>query len=502
MKDLISQNGRKAVLYAGILGCSALVNNQIILVKSIKDGITSFEQSLKTSIGSGCLLAIGELLIGIILLAFLGKLIKISKKKRQMQKYMVPATQPAEDGEQPPSTGPGPLLIIAPIFNIILALTATACLFASTHFFGNIYGLSSSIVTNNIYNPNTHSDTIAVIAKVAIGLSGILLFITFFKWQTALRHGPTFRRLNVDGHAWLTERLAWKNLVIGRKVKFLPFIGKAGIHLPDWATNTDSNERINVDVDARDFPNGENRDVTFISYNLDREPAKEIAPETAALKRFERHLLIADGDSKTLVRRAMLIENDKRTQTKSTKEYGEDYAEQGQCLFCMKFNIKRGMSADTVEDEDAGGQDDLDSGIAANSFERWDKLGLRRIFDWGPGYKLIYRSRALDIDMDFFGTIPLGKGRALRRKYYVKDSNNRIVAKLAEKHILKKTWPIMDNDWQIDIYNPELAADDSFGYVLSLITQYFRNSYRYEQNACQRSITPTDSSIIEPATDE
>ncbi|MCF7958741.1 MAG: hypothetical protein K9M57_09870 [Phycisphaerae bacterium] len=499
MKDLINHNGRKAVLYAGLLGFSALINNQIILMDSIKNALTSFEQGLKTRIGSGFLVSLGEFILGIILLSILGKLIKIAKKKKQMQKYLIP--KPTET-EEPAPTGPSLLLIIAPIVSVILALAGTACLFASTYFFSNIYGLCTAIITKNIYDPNTQAPGIAVLIKVTIGLLGIFLFIVLYKWRIARRHGPTFRRLNVDGQAWLTERISWKNLVIGRKIKFIPFIGKAGIHLPDWATNTDSNERISVEVDARDFPSGDDKDITFISYNLDREPGRLTDPESASLKRFERNLLVADGKSKTLVRRAMLIENDKRTRAKSIKAYGENFAKEGRCLFCLKFNIKRGMSDDTDEDQDAIDHDDLDSGIAANSFERWDKLGLRRILDWGPGYKLIYRSRAFDIDMDFFGTIPLGKGRALRRKFYVKDANNRIVAKMTERHILKKIWPIMDNDWQIDIFNPDLANDESFGYILSLITQYFRNTTRYENNACQRNIEQKETSTLEPPADD
>lgn len=154
---------------------------------------------------------------------------------------------------------------------------------------------------------------------------------------------------------------------------------------------------------------------------------------------------------------------------------------------------------DDVEDHDEEHEDDDEhhlEGMAANTFEQWKKVGLRKLIDWGPGYKLFYKSKAYDIDMDFFGSLPLGRGIALRRKYYIKNSDGKIVAKMKEVGIWKKLPPLFDNNWQIDVYDKELARDGSFGYILTLITQYLRNDRLYAKNACQKALRKQKERVL------
>ena len=36
-----------------------------------------------------------------------------------------------------------------------------------------------------------------------------------------------------------------------------------------------------------------------------------------------------------------------------------------------------------------------------------------------------------------------------------------------------------------DIYDKKLAEDSTFGYILALATQYFRNGHLYRKNVCE-----------------
>ncbi|MBW2993547.1 hypothetical protein KY317_03165, partial [Candidatus Woesearchaeota archaeon] len=224
---------------------------------------------------------------------------------------------------------------------------------------------------------------------------------------------------------------------------------------------------------------------------------------------FVRTLEILEGDSKTVVPRAYLMEDEKKTRINSMQALGTAYARKKKCLFSMRFSIKRGDSAsehiddvmmdeEDLEDlEEAADEEmqeeqeeerSLDLGMASNSFERWKKQGFRKILDWGDGYKLIYKSHAFDVDMDFFGSVILWPGYAARRKYYVRDADGTVIAKMKEVNIVKKVWPIKDNDWQIDVYDPNLAQDKSFCHILALATQYFRKNRLYDRNACEKVI--------------
>ncbi len=497
MKDLAGRSLKSSVHYGMLIGFSALVNNQFSRMQSLQDIFVRLEESatghlVRYFASPGFALGLFQLLGGVCLLMLLSKMIKRRGKRRQALKLMEKAQKDQNIAKKHPSEILSTFYYIA-IF--VIPLIASGLLFASCGIFGSIYSWFAGIATNRLLSIGVVSSvsSVAVAIKIVVGLFGIYFAILVYGFVSLTKHGPILRRIEVDGYAWITEKFSWTNWVIGRKVKFIPWIGKAGVHLPSWATNTDPNESINVQVNARDFTDGSNKATTYISYFTDREPVYgDLGPH----KRFERNILIADGESRTLVRQAFLEESEPRTRLKTTKAFGDDIESvEGKCLFCCRFNIKRGdSSGDEDSSSDSGGGD---SSLAANSFEQWDKMGFRRLFDWGDGYKVIYRSHAFDIDMDYFASAPLFKGAVVRRLYHVRDADNRIVARLQERNILKKMWPLKDNDWRIDIFDPELAGDTSFGYVLSLITQYLRKRHLYCLNASQKMFEgPSADSVV------
>ncbi|MBI9016170.1 MAG: hypothetical protein JEZ07_02800 [Phycisphaerae bacterium] len=482
MKDLTKRAVSNTFLY-GLLTMSAALTVKNILVddrfEELTDKVHSsfcsvmgFMPESQVSLAASAV----EFSLAAILLGACGLLLKVSVRQSQARKLA--DNQPDKDkdkvgGFQMPF---GFLVSIA----VVGAVVSMVLLFASHNVFEKIYHWLGTVFCK--WCTKIPDNDFGRVIYEVIGVLGMGFALMLYMLRVKLKHGPILHRIEVDGYAWLTEKLAWKNWVISRKVKFMPGIGKAGVHLPGWATNTDPDERINASVVAKDFPDGKNEQKTYISYFVDKEPIADLGGE----KDFIRNLLVADGKSKTLVRRARLEENEKRTEAKSRQAFGDDYAESGKCLFCSRFSIKRGGLEDG--DEDYGDEDDAGSGMTANSFEQWDKMGLRKMIDWGEGYKMIYRSHAFDIDMDFFASYYLWAGKAIRRMFYVRDANNDIVAKVCESHVWRKVWPILDNDWRIDIYDPELAEDESFGFVLTLMTQYLRKSHLYRENACIKEL--------------
>ncbi len=496
MRDLIREYGKGTILYGILLGSAQLVNRQLLKQESVSQSFDKLQNSMTealTNTGwSAAWLKMAFLLTGLLLLWLAGQLVKAYVKHNATVKWL--AAHPS--GNEPDSDIKPWNFLMVYLVLLALALPGTGLLFYVVGPLDSLYRGSVGIIQNHGGDALANlAPALQITAKLITGLLGVIIFMLLFGLAASRKHGPTLRRVEVNGYAWLTEKLSWKNWVIGRKVRLLPFLGKAGVHLPDWATNTDENERICVAVTAFNYPTRSALEHTYISYKTDIEPRGISEGQVDSKRVFIRYLLTVDGQSKTLVRRAYMEESPRRTRSKSTRAFGDSYAHDEKCLMCLRFNIKRGDDGDIdIEEEMDDDLEDSVGGLDANTFERWDKMGLRRLLDWGPGYKLIFRSRSYDVDMDFFGSWVFTASIALRRKFYVRNADNRIVAKLVERNILKKAWPILDNDWRIDIYDPELAGDGGFGYVLSLVTQYLRKAHFYDIHACIRTVGREESS--------
>ncbi|PIN81853.1 hypothetical protein COV11_00960 [Candidatus Woesearchaeota archaeon CG10_big_fil_rev_8_21_14_0_10_30_7] len=631
VQDLIKEHGWGVALYSTMIGSSALVNNQLAKFPGVLNLARDLEEVVQQTTGaSDNLMHLGEFGVGLMtLMAFNHYFLKKPAKREQVVKEMGVKKVEKKKEKEEKSKLVKVLKGSAKLAGSVLAkssipLAATATLFASSQVFPEAYQDIANYVRSraetfgmDLQNLNTY---VTNGLKLTGGLLGVLASQMLYKSRVKAKHGPTWRKIQVNGWMPISEKVSWTNWVRGRKIK-IPGLGDNGTYLPGWAETTKPNQRVNVTVTAKDFPNGENKDTTYISYVTTLEPSKvdrsitpreiekivkhlenyilthraELGEEyfienkailarekvehisklselenvilsNKALKTtskdisriqkslvskkllpesknvfdidyhacseyvnavgntdggvFVRMLETRDGKSKTVIQRAFLREHEQKTAENSKDAFGADYADKGKILFSMIFSIKRGESAfDGLEEsmiddhnfeEYDDGDDELDdeeqkdleegpvhehsesdalryTGLASNYVERWNKVGFRKLFDWGPGFKLIYRSHAYDIDMDFFGSLPVGKSKCLRRKYIVRDGDGQVVAKMKEVNVLKKVPPLYDNDWEIDIYRRDLARDE-FGYVLTLMTQYLRSDNLYDQNACEKAL--------------
>jgi len=202
------------------------------------------------------------------------------------------------------------------------------------------------------------------------------------------------------------------------------------------------------------------------------------------------------GDS--LVEVANINENTAATISQSRREYGKHFLKRGKVCVALAYRTFRGaghhVGGDEVTDEDIDVTEMMDmndhdfdqefsSQVATNQLREIRKYW-NTFAEHGAGgmYSMQFHGGAFTIEQEWMASLPVWRDRALRRKYYVRDSSGEVVAKMQETWATVIGKPLGNINWSIDVYDSDLAQTDAFGGLLCLMTDYFTHHKKYSEN--------------------
>lgn len=204
----------------------------------------------------------------------------------------------------------------------------------------------------------------------------------------------------------------------------------------------------------------------------------------------------------TLVKIASLGEEPRATALQSRREFGKDFLKRGKVCGVLSYRTLRGH--DAHEDGAAHADEELNIGdvvgmedhefaetmdqefrtqVSNNQVREIRKYG-NTFLEHGLGgmYAMQFHGAAYTIEQEWTQSLPVWRDRALRRKFYVRDSSGKVVAKMQETLGTVVGKPLGNINWKIDVYNTELADTDAFGGLLCLMTDYLTHHRKYTAN--------------------